>query len=312
MSTSFSFGSFNWVCNSVPLSVCPLTAGRIDNIEPQCYARNINIGNLLVFQPATLVVIIVAVIMTAIMIYHIKTKYTAVGRKEMVIFFYMYFVTIIIEFFVISGIIQFASKPYPYFVAIHIGLIVSTLWCLVLNGFVGFQWIEDGSRLSLWSIRLSSLVVFLITFFIGIGTFKSVAGMSPSNTTGLFVFYFLFNLIFVLTYIISQIVLVVRNLNDRWPLGDLLFGTVFFIGSQIFQLAVSKEVCQATKHYVDGYFFGSVCNLLAVMMVYKYWDSITKEDLEFSVGGKSNVWEINDPLLSDDGLAAAAAAGRKY
>jgi hypothetical protein len=30
------------------------------------------------------------------------------------------------------------------------------------------------------------------------------------------------------------------------------------------------------------------------MMVYKYWDSITKEDLEFSVGGKANVWEIKD------------------
>jgi hypothetical protein len=33
------------------------------------------------------------------------------------------------------------------------------------------------------------------------------------------------------------------------------------------------------------------------MMVYKYWDSITKEDLEFSVGNKATVWEVNDPLL---------------
>jgi hypothetical protein len=33
-----------------------------------------------------------------------------------------------------------------------------------------------------------------------------------------------------------------------------------------------------------------------VMMVYKFWDSITKEDLEFSVGSKANVWEVKDPL----------------
>ena len=56
------------------------------------------------------------------------------------------------------------------------------------------------------------------------------------------------------------------------------------------------------KHYIDGYFFGTICTLLGVMMVYKYWDSITKEDLEFSVGGKSNVWEIRDPLLNDDAM----------
>ena len=30
-------------------------------------------------------------------------------------------------------------------------------------------------------------------------------------------------------------------------------------------------------------FFSSLFTLLAVMMVYKYWDSITKEDLEFAV-----------------------------
>ncbi len=28
--------------------------------------------------------------MTAIMVYHIRSKYTAVGRKEIVLFFYLY------------------------------------------------------------------------------------------------------------------------------------------------------------------------------------------------------------------------------
>lgn len=35
---------------------------------------------------------------------------------------------------------------------------------------------------------------------------------------------------------------------------------------------------------MDGLFFANTLILLSVMMVYKYWDSITKEDLEFSVG----------------------------
>jgi len=38
------------------------------------------------------------------------------------------------------------------------------------------------------------------------------------------------------------------------------------------------------------------------MMVYKYWDSlsITREDLEFSVGSKEAFWEVNDPHLAEE------------
>jgi hypothetical protein len=62
-------------------------------------------------------------------------------------------------------------------------------------------------------------------------------------------------------------------------------------------------ICDQVKHYVDGLFFGTICTLLAVMMVYKYWDSITKEDLEFSVGSKQNIWEVKESLLNEDELS---------
>jgi hypothetical protein len=32
----------------------------------------------------------------------------------------------------------------------------------------------------------------------------------------------------------------------------------------------------------------------------QYWDSITKEDLEFSVGSKQAVWEVKESLLRGD------------
>jgi hypothetical protein len=54
------------------------------------------------------------------------------------------------------------------------------------------------------------------------------------------------------------------------------------------------------SHYIDGTFFATLCTLLSVMMVYKYWDSITKEDLEFSVGSKQAVWEVKESLLRGD------------
>ncbi|KAI8584421.1 hypothetical protein K450DRAFT_219790 [Umbelopsis ramanniana AG] len=268
---SFQAFSFNGICQTVALSLCPLI-GKYDGIEPVCYSRNVDLAGTLIFQPATLIIDIVAIIMTAIMIYHIKSKYTAVGRKEIVMFFYLYMITVFLEMLLVTGIIPTASSVYPWFTAVHVGLISATFWCLLLNGFVGFQFAEDGTPWSLWSIRISSLVVFILVGAIAIATFN------------------------------DQIILVVNTLDDRWPLGDILFGTAFFIIGQVLMYIFSVVICDQVKHYVDGLFFGTICSLLAVMMVYKYWDSITKEDLEFSVGSKQNVWEVKE-LLGEDELS---------
>lgn len=37
-------------------------------------------------------------------------------------------------------------------------------------------------------------------------------------------------------------------------------------------------------------------------MVYKYWDSITKEDLEFSVASKANVWLLAEEKEGGEGF----------
>ncbi|KAJ3166771.1 Chitin synthase, class 7 [Irineochytrium annulatum] len=263
VSTAFSFGSFNFFCNQAALTVCPLV-GPPGGVEPRCYSRNIEIvGGTLIFEPATLVIHLIALIMTGIMIYHIKSKYTAVGRKEIVMFFYMYGMTTIVEFLLVSGIIPIA--------------------------FVGYK-----------TIRISSFVVFAITFLVAFFTFQSGSVFQSTNPTGLFVVYFVFGAAFLVIYVTLQIILVVYTLDDRWPLGDLLFGLTFFCAGLILEFALSGFVCEQTGHYVDGMFFGTICTLLGVMMVYKYWDDITKEDLEFSVGGKSNVWEVREPFLGDD------------
>jgi hypothetical protein len=143
--------------------------------------------------------------------------------------------------------------------------------------------------------------VFLIVGFIAIATFNSYGPFSYQNPAVLWVFYFIVNGIAFVVYVILQIILVVNTLDDRWPLGDILFGTAFFIIGQVIMYIFSVVICDQVKHYVDGLFFGTICSLLAVMMVYKYWDSITKEDLEFSVGSKQNVWEVKE-LLGEDEL----------
>ena len=115
--------------------------------------------------------------MTSIMIYHIKSKYTAVGRKEIVMFFYLYMIDIVMEFVVISGVVPVASDVYPvlqfflylvynscslWFTYGH-NMVSSFKWFSIYTliiGFVGFQWAEDGTALSLWVTFCSNSVEY--------------------------------------------------------------------------------------------------------------------------------------------------------
>ncbi|KAG8935903.1 Chitin synthase, class 7 [Tulasnella sp. 418] len=304
-----AFGSFKDICETAALVVCPLVETQ-QGVEPTCYSRNVEIARSLIFQPATCFVHIVAIIMTGIMIYHVRSKYTAVGRKEIVMFFYLYALIELLAIFLDSGIIPTASNVYPWFTAVYTGLIAATYTCLLINGFVGFQFAEDGTPLSLWFLRLTCLAVFGVSFFIAIATFKGIAGLNYLKPIGLWIIYIIWPAICAIIYIISQLILVIRTLDDRWPIGDILFGVGFFTVAQVVLFAFSTTICNAVKHYIDGLFFFTLCMLLSVMMVYKYWDSITKEDLEFSVGSKAAVWEVKDPLLASAGGAYSTGHGQ--
>lgn len=191
------------------------------------------------------------------------------GRKEIINFFYIYMLLTFFSLIVDAGVTPPGSTPYPYFVALQAGLASALITCLLINGFVGFQLYEDGTPLSLWMLRLSSLAAFAISFLVALATFKSWAGLGPTNTVGLFVVLYLLNGIQLLVYLVMQVILVTQTLQDRWPIGDITFGVFFFVVGQVIMYAFSDKICNAVSHYVDGLFFATICNLLAVMMVYK-------------------------------------------
>lgn len=168
-----------------------------------------------------------------------------------------------------SGVVPPGSGAFPYIAAVQNGFTSALCTCLLINGFVGFQLYEDGTRQSVWLIRLCSLGMFVISGAISILTFKDAGGLGPTNTVGLFVVLYILNGICLLIYIVMQIVLVANTLQDRWPLGDIGFGVFFFVIGQIILYVFSEDLCEGVSHYLDGLFFATICNLLAVMMVYK-------------------------------------------
>jgi hypothetical protein len=168
-----------------------------------------------------------------------------------------------------SGVIPPGTSVYPYFVSAQNGLISALCTCLLINGFVGFQLYEDGTTLSVWLLRLSSIGMFFVSGAVSLLTFKGWAGLGPQKTTGLFVVLYIVNGICIVVYLVMQIILVANTLQDRWPLGDIIFGVFFFVMGQLILYVFSDTICTHAQHYLDGLFFATICNLLAVMMVYK-------------------------------------------
>lgn len=160
------------------------------------------------------------------------------------------------------------SAAYPYLAAAQNGLVSALCTCLLINGFVGFQLYEDGTTLSVWLVRVASLGMFLVGGAISLLTFKNW-GLSSRNPIGIFVITYIVNAIILFVYVVSQIMLVVGTLEDRWPLGDIAFGVFFFAIGQVILYVFSDTICDSIKHYMDGLFFATICNLLGVMMVYK-------------------------------------------
>lgn len=143
-------------------------------------------------------------------------------------------------------------------------------------------------------MRILGLLGFSLGFTISL---ISAINVKSSISIALFVVYFIFNGSLLILFCITQSILVIRRIKSYWPIGkislifqgNIFLGVVFFALSNV-SLLFSSEICEFAVHYVDGVFISSALSLLAVMMVYKYWDSITKEYLEFCVEKAPGLW----------------------
>lgn len=190
------------------------------------------------------------------------------------------------------------SGAFPYFAAAQNGLSSALCTCLLINGFVGFQLYEDGTTLSVWLLRLCSVGMFIISGAVSLLTFKGWAGLGPDNTIGLFVVLYLLNAIFLFVYVVLQLMLVVNTLQDRWPLGHIIFGVFFFVIGQVILYLLNDTICEGAAHYLDGLFFATICNLLGVMMVYKVrssWSIIQLLSVHLAIADSNRLYSTGIP-----------------
>jgi hypothetical protein len=57
--------------------------GGPNGIQPACYSRNVDVAGTVLFQPAVLFIHIVALLMIAIMVFHIRSKCGSGPREQL-------------------------------------------------------------------------------------------------------------------------------------------------------------------------------------------------------------------------------------
>lgn len=290
-----TFGSFDAICAKAAFPLCSVVGSVEKNpyfsrgIVPACYAQSVELANTLIFQIGNAFIHFGGIIIVLVIIFNVRAKYTAIGRSEMLSFFYIIIALFVSTLVVDCGVSPPSSGSYAYFVALQIGLASAACICLLYNGLLCFQFWEDGTKTSKWLLKIISGSWFAVNFIISLLTFKSWNTMlNPNDTTALFVVSYVLNAAILFIYFISQVILVKFALQNLWLLGALILSVIFFIVGQICCYVISLQICKGTNHYLDGLFFGSLGNVFSIMMIYKFWDMITSDDLEFSVATVEN------------------------
>lgn len=214
----------------------------------------------------------------------LQVRATDIDPREMQLFLVGYIVISICEIFTV-GEFPLSSTVRIAFTGIHIGFIIATTWMLMLNAVVGYQFIDDGTPLSLGLILASAAVLLIGTGYIALdtgfgwtGTFQSSYDSPNYRNIAIYVLYQLAPLIFLVAFYVLETVLVLRVLGETRPMVYLTLAAVLFALGQIFNYAISPHICNGTDGKIDGALFQTLFTLLSVVMVWVFWSSITEDD----------------------------------
>ncbi|GAP85534.2 putative chitin synthase export chaperone [Rosellinia necatrix] len=281
---AFSLGSD--FCRDSTLPVCNVLTTDHSQIGPWggCVLKGIplkggeHLGNL-----GSIILCAIAILVSAGLWFFSERKKAAVGRREMQLFLLGFMIIEVAEIFSV-GEFPLPDSVRIAFSGIHIGMIIATTWILLMNAIVGFQILDDGTPLSLGLITISAAILFVGTGYITLDTGFGWTGefdssyQSPNRNIALYVLYQLVPLIFLVAFYVLEAVLVLRILGEVRPLLYLTGAAILFALGQIFNYVISPYICDGTAGKIDGALFETLFTLLAVIMVWVFWSSITEDD----------------------------------
>ncbi|KAN0075902.1 Chitin synthase III catalytic subunit [Elaphomyces granulatus] len=284
---STQFGNFHNFCRDSTLPVCNLFV-PINQPPNQAYGGcpllGINLGNgKRLGNLGSILIAFFAIPITIYLLFRSERKKAAVGRREIQIFLAGYILIEICEIFTV-GAFPLDPTIRKGFTAVHLAAITATCWTLFLNALVGFQLLYDGTSISISLFLVSAGILFIGTGYIALDTAYSWTGHFKSSLSGnnpnigLYVLYLLFPLVCLFLFYVLETILVIRVLGEKRPMIYLTGATLLFAIGQIFDFVISTHICEPTNGKINGALFETLFTLLAVVVIWLFWNSITEDD----------------------------------
>jgi len=154
----------------------------------------------------------------------------------------------------------------------------------MLNAIVGYQIIDDGTPLSMGLVVASAVALLIGSGYIALDTGFQWTGHfnssyePPNRNIGIYVLYQLAPLVFLVAFFVLETILVLRILGERKPMLYLGGAAILFALGQIFNYVISPYICNGTVGKIDGALFETLFTLLAVVVTWIFWASITEDD----------------------------------
>ncbi|EPS45211.1 hypothetical protein H072_785 [Dactylellina haptotyla CBS 200.50] len=277
------FGKFYNFCRDSTLPICNLfefSSSDHPSLVKSCPLLGFNSGNDRIGNIGVIILCGISVLTVGYLLWRSERKHAAVGRREMQLFLVMYAILSICEIFSIGGFLKSLSV-LKWFSALHVAIITTTCWALLLNAIVGYQLLDDGTFLSLGLFFASGLMIFIGTGYIaldtGFGYTNQFIPDADYKNYALYVMYILFPLICLVGYFVLESILVLRVLGETRPMFLLGGSALLFAIGQIFTFVISVHLCNAADGKIDGSLFETLFTLLAVITLWAFWSSITED-----------------------------------
>lgn len=261
--------NLNRTCSEVNLPLCK----AINKANCKYTGRCGDISIIKIQSPMTTILLLIVLLSGARMMKNTKRHYAAVGRKEFVLFIYMYLSAILVELVLATESTLLA--PYlPHLVTMQLTLSSTALFVLLLGGITPHVFITIGFFKSIVVLKILSLVYFIVH-----GSLVSFS-ISAGNDVMLFVVQFVGCLVMAVLFIATQLFILYTNDAEIWAYGTLTIAAVFFALSGVVLLWGGYYIAYVSERYMDSFFFFHLAVFSSALMVHKYWLSICDFEVE--------------------------------
>lgn len=260
----------NHTCSQVSYPFCRLITDAFNMYD----AKPADLRGSKIENPATLALLLVEIFCTVRMILSTKFKYSNVGRKEIIFFFYLLLCSLIMQFFLVTKIFySFHVIIQRLFVSAFISFVNTAMVSLVAGSFLSSS-LTYSSNYSIPILRTVCTIVFVSLFiFFSIFLRKTFGFL-------LFVGFFSFNFLCSMSFFLILFLKLKKMKSDIWCIGSFYIAVFLYFLSVLFNFIGNFIIFKISNSYLDSLFFVNLSLFCSVLMVHKIWDSTNDTEEE--------------------------------